>query len=313
MTQGDRTKAKLVGCRELSVTVHPEAEEAMAEWLERETGVTPVVTQDRETGWSTAAVFMPEAGEGNAGQGDPGWRRRLREGLREVAACGLAIGPGTIRWRRVRVMDWAESWKRHFPPLRVGGRLLVRPSWSRRRPGRGEVELVLDPGLSFGTGQHPTTLHCLRELVRLRGRMAGSGLLDVGTGSGILALAGARLGYEPVVGFDFDEEAVAVALGNAERNGLVTRVQLEWGDAMRLPRRPSRRYGVVCANLTADVLLGSLERLRLQVVPGGYLVVAGILAEEFERVSAEFEGAGLRRERQWGKAEWCSGTFRVGD
>ncbi|MBL9129144.1 MAG: 50S ribosomal protein L11 methyltransferase [Verrucomicrobiales bacterium] len=290
----------------LTVTTSVEAAEAVAELLLRLTRESPITTHDRIRGECRVAVYVASSDFLDADR-----RRRLRDGLAAIRACGLDVGAGRVSWKRVKAADWTESWKRHFRPLIVGKQLLIRPSWSRRRPGRGQQELVLDPGLSFGTGQHATTGFCLAEIVRLRPRSGPAALLDVGTGSGILALAAARLGYAPVRGFDFDPEAVRVARENADLNGLADRVRLVRGDVSRLPARPGKRYEVVVANLTADLLEKHAPLLLAQGKPGSALVLAGILAEEFDRVRDRFESLGARPMRSKRQREWRSGSFRL--
>lgn len=292
----------------VSIVTTPEAEDAVAELLLRETGQPATITQVRATGLSTVAVFLP----------DPPphpWkslRLRLRQGLDRIAECGLAIAPGTMTRRRVPSEDWRESWKRHFKPLVIGKHLLVRASWHSRRPVPGQAQLVLDPGLSFGTGQHPTTEFCLRELVRLRPSASQPrSLLDVGTGSGILALAAIKLGFRPVDAFDFDPEAVAIAHRNATRNRVPGALTCRQADVARLPVPPRTRFDVVCANLTANLLLQYAPRLAAQLKPGGVLVLAGILAEEFSQVRACFEKLGLAFGRDARRKEWHSGSFRL--
>ena len=131
-----------------------------------------------------------------------------------------------MRLNKVPPEDWAESWKRHFKPIEIGGDLLILPSWSKRKPKTGQAVVVLDPGLSFGTGQHATTSFCLNEIVKLRRSSKASelSLLDGGTGSGILAIAAAKLGYKPVEAFDFDPVSVRVARANATSNGVNRKV-----------------------------------------------------------------------------------------
>ncbi len=295
----------------LAISTSSEAEDAVGQLLHRATGESPVATHDRRTGLSSVAVYRSDPALGS-----PTLRASLRDGLRRIAACGLDIGPARITCRRVPPTDWRESWKKHFQPLVVGRRLLVRPSWSRRRPVAGQAELVLDPGLSFGTGQHPTTEFCLREVVRLRPRDPGRprSLLDAGTGSGILALAAARLGFRPVTAFDFDPEAVDIARGNASANGLAEQVTFTRRDVARLPARPQRPFDVVCANLQSDLLLRHAALLVAQVAPGGHLVLAGILATEFASVQSRFEAPdlGLRLIRHATRREWTSGSFARG-
>ena len=147
-----------------------------------------------------------------------GLEHDLRSGLRGLAAGGLDVGPARVSCRRLGRQDWAESWKRHFPPLAFGGRLRIQPTWSRGRARAGEALVRLDPGLSFGTGHHPTTGFCLAQLVRARRPSQPQSLLDAGTGSGILAIAAAKLGYTPVHAFDFDPQALRVARANARLN-----------------------------------------------------------------------------------------------
>jgi SAM-dependent methyltransferase len=127
--------------------------------------------------------------------------------------------------------------------------------------------VVLDPGLSFGTGQHPTTGFCLRELVRRRESGVEQSFLDLGTGSGILAIAAAKMGYTPVVALDFDPDCVRVAQNNARRNRVADRVTVRRGDVSCLSKHPRPRHDVVCANLVAPLLVKEADRIAAQVRP----------------------------------------------
>ena len=127
--------------------------------------------------------------------------------------------------------------------------------------------VILDPGLSFGTGQHPTTLFCLRQLARCRRRGVRQSLLDIGCGSGILAIAAAKLGYSPVLALDNDPEAVRASRRNIKRNNV--RVEVRRADLTRLPLATRRRYDVICANLICDLLAGEGEKIRHWLKPGG--------------------------------------------
>jgi ribosomal protein L11 methyltransferase len=288
----------------LSVATSLEAEDAVSEWLERMTGLAPCAYTDAETRLTTVSVFAPER---------PDWSRarrgELAAGLAQLGAAGLEVGSGAITLSRVPRQDWAESWKRHFPPLALGRALLLKPSWSRRRPRKGQAVVVLDPGLSFGTGRHPTTEYCLRQLIARRRAGTGQSFLDVGTGSGILAIAAAKLGYAPVAAFDFDPDAVRTAHANASRNGVARRIQFAQRDAARLSRRPKRRFCVVCANLDARLLLAARERLAAQVRPGGVLVLAGVLASEFAAVERAYAALGWRLAGSRAARPWRSGVF----
>ena len=201
-----------------------------------------------------------------------------------MARGGLDIGPGSISLTRISQRDWAESWKLHFKPLVIGSVLLLKPSWSRRRPRRGQAVVILDPGLSFGTGRHPTTAFCLRELVARRPRADARSCLDIGTGSGILAIAAAKLGYGPVDALDCDPESIRIARANARRNGVSARIRFLRQDLTGLPRRSARKYSVICANLVIEPALAERERILARLHPDGALIVAGILKSEFGQV-----------------------------
>jgi ribosomal protein L11 methyltransferase len=286
----------------ITIEVSAEAEEAIADFLARASnqGISTYLNVETRvvqvTAYSTEKPEIPEL------------KRKLAAGLKSVADCGLDVSPGRISICRLRAQDWRESWKRHFHPLSVGSRLLVKASWHRRWAVPGQRVVVLDPGLSFGTGQHPTTAFCLRELVRLRQPGQSQPMLDIGTGSGILAIAAAKLGYLPVEAVDFDPEAVSVAEANAARNRTLPRIRFRRQDVARLPVQ-GRKFQVVCANLISNLLIEHRERIAGRVIPSGNLVVAGILREEFPKVRLAFESAGLTFVRSRSEKEWCSGTF----
>ena len=169
--------------------------------------------------------------------------------------------------------------------------------------------VVLDPGLSFGTGRHPTTAFCLRQLVALRRRGEAQSCLDVGSGSGILAIAAARLGYRPVDALDCDPDSIRIARDNARRNGVSAGIRFLRQDLTRLPRRSTRKYSVVCANLVSNLLIAERERILARLHPDGALIAAGILKTEFEQVQEAFESAGLRLTTSRSQNEWRSGAF----
>jgi ribosomal protein L11 methyltransferase len=291
---------------QVSVATSGEAQEAIAELLAAWFNQPASIYQDAETGKITVSVFIrTPRRERSAGR-----RAALRRRIREMRGIGLDPGPGTISWRRIRREDWGESWKRHFQPIEVGRALLVRPSWSRRTPRPGQTVVVLDPGLSFGTGQHPTTLFCIEQLTPCRHRKTARSFLDIGTGSGILAISAAKLGYSPVHAFDLDPASVRVAKANAVQNGVQKRVRIVRQDLARLPLRAESKYDVVCANLTYDLLLGEFRRILNRLHPDGLLVLAGILKTQFPAVLRAYLAEGLKLVKTTLEDEWQSGAFR---
>ncbi|MBP8259608.1 MAG: 50S ribosomal protein L11 methyltransferase [Verrucomicrobia bacterium] len=236
-------------------------------------------------------------------------RRRLLELLAKLAKPGLASVPGRVRIRRLRRENWAESWRRHFRAFEVGDRLLIRPSWSRRRARPGQAAITLDPGLSFGTGHHPTTRFCLEQLARGRRRGQRQAFLDVGTGSGILALAAVRLGYRPVDAWDHDPAAVQIARANRQRNPSAGHVRFRLADVRSAPFRKRGIYDMICANLEFGLLREEGQRIVSWLRPGGRLVMAGILRGQFAALQAACRQWGLRRAATRAEGEWRSGAW----
>ena len=288
----------------ISVATSPEAEDAVGELLATVLGVAAAAYFDLEKQTSLVSVFIEQ------GKFSPtAARREIAAGLKRIAGFGLKTGAGKIEIARVKREDWAESWKRHFHPLEIGPELLVKPSWSKQRPRKGQAVVILDPGLSFGTGQHPTTSFCLNEIVRCRKSGVKQSFLDIGTGSGILAIAAAKLDYQPVHAFDFDPESVRVAKENARKNKVQTQVKPVRGDVTKLPLKPARQYDLVCANLISNLLIAERRRIVNRLKKDGTLVLAGILAAEFSEVERAFADMKLRLTASRVENEWCSGSF----
>jgi ribosomal protein L11 methyltransferase len=291
---------------EITTRISPEAEDAVSLLLEKIFGQSPSFYTDAETHVMTASLYL-EASK---------WRDSLRaeiaKGFAEIKACGLSVGPGKISVRKIRHEDWAESWKRHFKPIEIGTALLIKPSWINRKPKRGQAVVVLDPGLSFGTGQHATTSFCLEQIVKCRQAGEVRSFLDMGTGSGILAIAAAKLGYAPVEAFDFDPESVRVSRENVRKNSVQTKVLPVQQDLTKLPLRAKAQFDLICANLLYDLLIAEAKRIVNRLKPGGNLVLAGILATQFPAVRRCYEQLGLKLKCSRIEKEWQSACFSSG-
>ncbi|MBI4327321.1 MAG: 50S ribosomal protein L11 methyltransferase [Chloroflexi bacterium] len=204
-----------------------------------------------------------------------------------------------------------RSWKKYFKTIEVGSALLIKPSWSTRKPRQNQALVVLDPGLSFGTGQHPTTSFCLRHLVRCRKPGQRQSFWDIGSGSGILAIAAAKLGYAPVRAIDFDPTAVRIAKANAGRNKVGDQVRITRSDLRRLPRVGRERYDVICANLVDDLLISQAGRVSNRLKANGKLILAGILAQQFPSVQRAYAKMGFKLLVSQTEREWRSGVFAL--
>jgi ribosomal protein L11 methyltransferase len=219
--------------------------------------------------------------------------------LWHLQAFGLRpVGP--LRVRTVDDEEWRDAWKRHYVPQRIG-RVVIVPSWMAHETRAGDAVVILDPGMAFGTGLHPTTRACLAILQELA--PMPSRLLDVGIGSGVLALAALRLGVEHAVGIDTDPLAVDAARSNAADNGLGDRLEVRHGS---LPADGEERYPLVVANLVAAILVDLAPRLAAHLEPRGVLIAGGIIAGRAAEVVAALEGAGLVIVERRDDGEWVA-------
>lgn len=211
---------------------------------------------------------------------------------------------GELQTSLVREADWAEAWKSHFPVLRVGRRMVVRPTWRHHRRQPGDVVLSLDPGMAFGTGLHPTTRLCLAALETLadEGLVGPARVLDVGCGSGILAIAAGKLGARDLLGVDTDPIAVESTLANARLNGLTRRIRVRQG-SVPTGEPP---FDLVLANLIASLLVQLAPELRGELAPGGRILASGIFHDREGDVVAAFRAAGLQMGRRWAEEDWVA-------
>jgi ribosomal protein L11 methyltransferase len=242
---------------------------------------------------------------GNAPQD---WEQRLRKLLDGLKSSWYPDAPMDFTSSALPDDDWADRWKAHFKPLRVGERIIVCPTWEEVNPGPREKVIHLDPGRAFGTGHHETTRLCLEWIeawAKARGDAAPGSLLDVGTGSGLLAMGAALLGFQPVLGVDNDPEAVEVARENVILNRLLDRVEILSGTA----REVQGRFDVVVANIQAKPLTEMAEVLAVRLNRSGRLALGGILLEQKDSVQASYEARGLRLEELKTAGEWCLLVF----
>ena len=283
----------------VSVIAGPENEPAVAALLEERLETPVAIHRDEATGRLTITAYPKSI---------PVPPARLRAAL-TMALRDLGLVRPKISVRPLRNEDWANSWKRHFKPIEIGRALLIKPSWSRRRAKPGQRVVVLDPGLSFGTGQHATTHFCLSQLSRCRHPGRRQSFLDIGTGSGILAIAAAKRGYSPVTAIDHDPAAIRTAAANARRNRVEAKISLRRADLTRPDALGARRYDVICANLTDDLLVAEAGKIAARLKPDGRLVLAGILAGQFQAVTEKLHFFGLTLEFSELENTWCSGQF----
>ncbi len=228
---------------------------------------------------------------------------RISERIRRLPELGLDLVSDELVLKWVEDSDWADGWKQFFKPLHVG-KIVVKPSWEDYQAQPGELIVQIDPGMAFGTGNHDTTQLCLEALQELiRG---GETVLDVGTGSGILAIAAAKLGAGRVVGLDIDSVAVEVAINNVADEGLNDILTIKRADS---PEVFDGTADVVVANIIASVIIGMARELREKTRVGGVLVVSGIILERAQEVIERLEQVGMRLMSTMQRGEWAAILF----
>jgi ribosomal protein L11 methyltransferase len=254
----------------------------------------PVYEQEPGTILLLKAFFPP-------GEDSEDLRRRIQERLVWLTNLIPGLSPELPHVQRVRQDDWAENWKQHFPPLQIGDRLLIRPSWEQHTPMPGQAVIELDPGMAFGTGTHATTRLCLEALAaEYPASAAPARVLDVGTGSGILAMAAAALGAVQVLACDIDNEACRAAADNVRRNGLAERVTITDTPLGEL----AGEFDVVLANILAEENIRLAAQLVQHLAAGGVLILSGILQEKEAAVVGAFAawplgGPQISRLEEW--------------
>ena len=228
---------------------------------------------------------------------------------------GLSAGLRGIGWEislksPYRDRDWATLWMAGIRPVRISRgstAVVIKPTWDRTRGKPGDIVIEIDPGMAFGTGSHATTKMCLRAVLNiLKGGAkpgAPSSLLDVGTGTGVLAIAAKKLGIGKAVGTDIDPVALRVARKNARINGAALTLTGRPVDAVR------GSFDIVVANILAGALIGLSGDICAKVGAGGFLILSGILREEADKVRGAYSSLGLRPRRSYSSGEWAALVF----
>lgn len=303
---------------ELAVTCDPEAVEAVSEILSRVApGGVSVEPGFRLTDEGLGAVTDPSRPATVRAYLPARNARAMREA---VATTDRALGHlqafglreiGDLATSVVHESEWATAWRRHVRVMRIGRRIVIRPTWRRHRRMPDDVVIAMDPGMAFGTGLHPTTRLCLAGIERWADEgllVAGAApdgrarLLDVGCGSGILAIAAGLLGAGELVGVDTDPIAVDATLANARRNRIARRVRAWVGSVPT----GAGSFDLVAANLVASVLVAIAPGLHDELRPGGRLLASGIFVDREDDVRSALVAAGLGIVRRDAEGDWVA-------
>lgn len=283
---------------EICVKVIPEAAEAVSELLSRYApgGVALDLGDSRDSVPDEVTVLAYLAME--AGYED--LRQKIEQGLWRLKFIWDVIPEP--KFSVVPDQDWTAGWKKSIPVLRLGKRVVIKPTWKDYTPLAEDLVLHMDPGLAFGTGLHPTTQLCVEALEDYT--QPGMRILDMGTGTGILAFVAAKLGAAHILAVDTDENAIIATRRNAEVNGVDDQITLVHGSLADV----REQFDLVVANILAPIIIAMTQQGLAQTVkPGGTLIVSGILAEEqSDDVTAALEAVGLHVTEKMVREEWVA-------
>jgi ribosomal protein L11 methyltransferase len=272
---------------QLTLPISPETSDALTNFL-WEQGALGVVEEEAPPAPPGLRAFFADTASST------GLLRALRAYQSSLRTLGFEVAPVEPEIAPLHDVAWASAWQQSFPPLEVGERLLIVPPWEARDHGipGARVQVIIEPGRAFGTGHHGSTEGCLRLLEdTLRSTATRARALDVGAGTGILAIAAVKLGIPAVLALDVDPDAIAAARLNAERNGCADRITLEMHGPEAL-WEPTP-FGLVLANLLTHTHLALLPHYARLTAPGGALVLGGILVDEAPRLVDALEPAGF--------------------
>ncbi|WP_062306302.1 50S ribosomal protein L11 methyltransferase [Alicyclobacillus sendaiensis] len=263
------------------------------EWFDEQLTPTPDVE---------VSVYVPETHD----RGEI--EQRVRDAVRRVREAGLDPGPqaSDVRVERVDESEWKDAWREQYHPIPIGRSLVIAPVWADPadlEPYRGRRVIAIEPGMAFGTGHHQTTQMCaeiLADVVR-----PGMRVVDVGTGTGVLAIAAALAGAERVVAIDLDPVAVSAAIDNVQKNGLADRIDVRQGDLLNA-LRPDETFHLAVANILRDVVIALVPQVRPRLVDGGMLLTSGYIESQREQVEQALRHHGFSVVRRSHQDDWVS-------
>ena len=216
-----------------------------------------------------------------------------------LAECGIE---GKVEIVGVSEEDWANSWKQYYKPVKIGDRIVICPAWESYKPAEDELVIRMDPGMAFGTGTHETTRLVIRLLEKYT--KENCRMLDVGTGTGILAICASRLGAGICRAYDIDPTAVRVARENIKDSGLAN-VTCDQSDLLKQVSLDGGRYDLICANIVADIIIRMTPDVGSYLADGGVLLASGIIDERCDDVVAALEANGFRIIECLRDNGWC--------
>lgn len=227
--------------------------------------------------------------------------QNIKTSLEKLPQSGLETGSIAIETKFIEEQDWADTWKDFFHTTRVGKRIVIKPTWEQFAPEKRDIVVEIDPGMAFGTGSHPTTYLCLELLEKhMKPR---SSVIDFGTGSGILAIAAAKLGASLVIALDLDETAVRAARANVIQNEMESKIEVHQAENLKFIGGPA---DLITANIIAETIIASVEEIAHYLRIGGILIASGITKQKAFDVEQSLRNVGFDILQKRTQGEWTA-------
>jgi len=295
---------------EIRIKTNPLWSEYISDLLINRVGCSGVVTEEKEfkdeqvtrADIETVKGYLPYIKNFDAGA----IQKVLFDDWENLVSTGVNpdyMGSWTLTAREIKEEEWAENWKKFWHPQKIGKKTVICPTWEDYEPGQGEIVIKLDPGSAFGTGTHPTTRLCVQALESVIPEFNRKiTMADVGTGSGILAIAGIKLGVSHAIGVDNDPSVISVAEENAGKNNISDKCEFYTGSAVDI----KGKFDIVTANILTEVLVEIMPDLKKLLNPDGILILSGIIKRKQPLIEESLENSGLKIREIPEEGEWIA-------
>lgn len=232
--------------------------------------------------------------------------KQLEQSIEQLKSFSIDVGDVRITHQEVEEADWANEWKQYYKPVKISERLVIKPTWEHYEAAADELIIEIDPGMAFGTGTHETTSLCLRTIEQVM--QVGDDVIDIGTGSGILAIAAAKLGANHVLAIDLDPVAVSSAIENAKLNKLEDQITVLEGDLLNVStvRQFAQPVQLIVANILAEIILTFIGDVYEKLEHGGKYIASGIIKQKEADVVAGLQAAGFTIENRLYENDWVA-------
>ncbi|MGO1370021.1 50S ribosomal protein L11 methyltransferase [Senegalia sp. (in: firmicutes)] len=231
----------------------------------------------------------------------------IKDNIEMIPSYQLDKGLGEVTTSEIEDQDWAATWRKYYKPKKIGEKIVIKPSWEEYEKKEEEIIIEMDPGMAFGTGTHETTMMCVRQLEKHIHQF--DTVFDIGTGTGVLAIASAKLGAVNTIAIDLDQDAVSVAKQNVVKNGVSNTVQVKYGNLLDII---DGKANVIVANIVADIIKILSEDIKRFLEDDGVFISSGIILDKVDDVRKSLEENGLKVIDEINLGEWACLVSKIG-